>query len=99
MGKSTTSEVCTLGGAASALGAGALSALIMVAVPAQAATIDISTSTGPAGSGPPEKITGVTAISELISEPSTWAIVAFGFVALGYAGGFRRNRKRRLDTL
>ena len=85
---------------ASALGAGALSALIMVAVPAQAATIEISTSTGPAGSAlSPQKTTGVTAISELISEPSTWAIVAIGFVALGFVGGFRRDRRRRLDTL
>jgi hypothetical protein len=63
----------------------------MVAAPAQAATIEISTSTEPAGSAlSPGKITGVTAKSELISEPSTWAIVALGFVALGYAGGFRR---------
>jgi hypothetical protein len=72
----------------------------MVAAPAQTATIEISTSTGSVGSAlSPEKTTGVTAISELISEPSTWAIVALGLVALGYAGGFRRNRRRRLDTL
>jgi hypothetical protein len=83
MSRPPTLGVCTLGGAAaSALGAGALSALIMVAVPAQAATIEISTSTGPAGSAlSPGKTTGATAISELISEPSTWAIVALGFVA------------------
>ena len=90
------------GAAASVMGARALSALVMVAVPAQAATIEISTSTGPAGSALwPEKTTGLTVISELISEPSSWAIVLAlgGFVALGYAGGFRRDRRRRLDTL
>jgi hypothetical protein len=46
----------------------------------------------------PEKTTGVTAISELISEPSTWAIVALGFVALGYAGGFWRDCTLAVDS-
>jgi hypothetical protein len=64
----------------------------MVAAPAQTATIEISTSTGSVGSAlSPEKTTGVTAISELISEPSTWAIVA-----LGFAGGLGRDRRQRL---
>ena len=91
-GHDDLSEVLSNGASLSLHAAGSTSA-IFSAIGSLSVVKDQSDFAGSAGSGD-SSILGNGFSVKGVPEPSTWAIMALGFVALGYAA-LRRNAKRR----